>query len=441
MALTRAHDRMVFGARTSVADFGAVGDGVTDDTAAIQAAFDAGSGVVFFPEGNYLISTAITVDGSRGGLDIYGAGLTKSRITCSGCSAFHFPNNGYYRTKVHDLFLQGNSTAGVAAFDWTTVGAVTQVIAGVECYHLSIANFEFGWTMENAQINFFRDLDIALVNDGAVFNVTPINGSGQQCNANRVHRLRATGVGEMIKCTLLGIGERAADWMFFECDVQLQGTSKPPFHIVDVQWVIDKCEFENSTAPNLIHLEATGASLSPNNTVIRDCTLIGATVPIRISKAVGAAQTPTYIDISGNKRGSGTFLDLEAGNQVHLVNNEGTVNNTGGRFVTEVAGRHSSGVFKAINRSGANDTVGVIAGALSGSGVLGKNLSGQGQFATAGTLAVAFGARAEPDTDYRVIVTGNVNETFWVTSKATSGFTINSSNASSTATVDWFIVR
>lgn len=43
----------------SVMDFGATGDGVTDDTATIQAAVDAvsnaGGGILFFPEGTYLL--------------------------------------------------------------------------------------------------------------------------------------------------------------------------------------------------------------------------------------------------------------------------------------------------------------------------------------------------------------------------------------------------
>lgn len=52
----------------SVKDFGAVGDGVTDDTAAIQAALDsvpAYGGQVFFPEGTYLISSTITLPVQR----------------------------------------------------------------------------------------------------------------------------------------------------------------------------------------------------------------------------------------------------------------------------------------------------------------------------------------------------------------------------------------
>jgi len=50
----------------SVKDFGAVGDGVTDDTSAIQAAIDSaeadGGGTVSFPSGTYIVSDTITID-------------------------------------------------------------------------------------------------------------------------------------------------------------------------------------------------------------------------------------------------------------------------------------------------------------------------------------------------------------------------------------------
>ena len=57
-----------------------------------------------------------------------------------------------------------------------------------------------------------------------------------------------------------------------------------------------------------------------------------------------------------------------------------------------------------------------------------------------GTASVSLDV-TEPDTDYRVVISGNAAETFSWASKTTSGFTINSSNATSTATVDWALIR
>ncbi len=45
-------------------DFGAVGDGVTDSTYAIQAAMDSGKSIIIFGEGNYLIERTIKVPAS-----------------------------------------------------------------------------------------------------------------------------------------------------------------------------------------------------------------------------------------------------------------------------------------------------------------------------------------------------------------------------------------
>lgn len=48
----------------NVKDFGAVGDGVTDDTVAIQTAFDAGA--FFVPIGRYLVTGPVTITGQSG---------------------------------------------------------------------------------------------------------------------------------------------------------------------------------------------------------------------------------------------------------------------------------------------------------------------------------------------------------------------------------------
>ncbi len=78
----------------SVATFGAVGDGVTDDTAAIQRALDAGPPArpfVYFPPGVYLISAELFV---HSGTVVLGAGpaLTTLRLAADAPA----PNDIYY---------------------------------------------------------------------------------------------------------------------------------------------------------------------------------------------------------------------------------------------------------------------------------------------------------------------------------------------------------
>lgn len=67
MALTKASYSMITGASVNVLDFGAVGDGVTDNAAYIQAAINYASsnGIreVYFPAGNYLINSGLTMPG------------------------------------------------------------------------------------------------------------------------------------------------------------------------------------------------------------------------------------------------------------------------------------------------------------------------------------------------------------------------------------------
>ena len=67
----------------SVKDFGAVGDGITDDTEAIQAALDA-SKTVYFPAGTYIVSNTVLKDVPRPTLNrIYGAGKYITTIKAS----------------------------------------------------------------------------------------------------------------------------------------------------------------------------------------------------------------------------------------------------------------------------------------------------------------------------------------------------------------------
>lgn len=65
MSLTKVSYSLITGAPFNVFDYGATGDGTTDDANAIQAALNAanlvGGGMVFLPAGTYLIATSLTI--------------------------------------------------------------------------------------------------------------------------------------------------------------------------------------------------------------------------------------------------------------------------------------------------------------------------------------------------------------------------------------------
>lgn len=79
MALTKVHNRMIDGASSNIIDYGAVGDGTTDDTAAIQLALNSGAKSVFVPSGTYLI-TALTITSE---MVFYGEGTLKRNAVAS----------------------------------------------------------------------------------------------------------------------------------------------------------------------------------------------------------------------------------------------------------------------------------------------------------------------------------------------------------------------
>jgi hypothetical protein len=95
MTLTKATYSLIKGAPLNVVDYGAVGNGVADDTAAIQAAIDAaftaGGGVVVVPSGTYLLG-AVTVTGIATGV----AGIVlKNNVVLQLDGTLKVKNNAY----------------------------------------------------------------------------------------------------------------------------------------------------------------------------------------------------------------------------------------------------------------------------------------------------------------------------------------------------------
>jgi hypothetical protein len=88
MSLTKVSFSMIDGAFINVKDFGATGTALTDDTSAIQAAINAAElkattssnrgAVVYFPEGQYLVTSTLTIKENR--VALRGAGSYLSQL-------------------------------------------------------------------------------------------------------------------------------------------------------------------------------------------------------------------------------------------------------------------------------------------------------------------------------------------------------------------------
>lgn len=98
----------------SVKDFGAVGDGTTNDTTAMQNALNSGASVVYIPAGTYLISTKLTFS-----CNIEGEGFTsiiktvgdiiglESTTSYGFIKSIRVTSNGGGSTNNHGLMLKG----------------------------------------------------------------------------------------------------------------------------------------------------------------------------------------------------------------------------------------------------------------------------------------------------------------------------------------------
>jgi hypothetical protein len=185
----------------SVEDFGAVGDGVADDTAAIQAAMNVG-GTVWFPTGTYKITAPLTR--STTGLVLMGAGIDATIIiaasTFTGASMFTLGNkNGTAECRqisMRDILVNcdGNADCGVELYglrDGSTFESV---------YIWKIRKFGLrtGWTNTGVGAP-------GTMNQGLLFNNVQVLGEDNQPVSNGAYYdLSGLYESTFINCKALG---------------------------------------------------------------------------------------------------------------------------------------------------------------------------------------------------------------------------------------------
>ena len=96
----------------SIKDFGAVGDGTTNNQAAIQAALNTGKNV-FIPDGIYRFNTAIAF--AANGQSIYGSG--NNSVLKQGAGGAYIYTSGYSNISLRDLKVDGTGASGGLAIN------------------------------------------------------------------------------------------------------------------------------------------------------------------------------------------------------------------------------------------------------------------------------------------------------------------------------------
>lgn len=177
--------------RFSVKDFGATGDGTTNDTAAIQAAFDAavaaGGGIVFFPRATSFYKTIakLTINVSalstryQGALWLMGEGPSLSLIknTALADAIIEYTGNtaqveAYVR--VSGLRLLGNNVG-------SSVGLKVTAAAYVWIDHCTTEGLDFGFDATDIEQASFRDVNLRYNAHGCRFN-----GASSVTDANSI---------------------------------------------------------------------------------------------------------------------------------------------------------------------------------------------------------------------------------------------------------------
>lgn len=119
----------------SVKDFGATGDGVTDDTSFIQAALSSGTPTIFFPAGTYLISSTLNMVSGQSIVGASCGNYTEAGATLKATTAIAYvtlPNNAIKCSIKNIRFLGTNpytaGSIGIDIGDHTAAKTMTDIV-------------------------------------------------------------------------------------------------------------------------------------------------------------------------------------------------------------------------------------------------------------------------------------------------------------------------
>lgn len=166
----------------NVKDYGAVGDGTTDDTSAIQSAINAantaGGGTVLFPAGTYLISSALTIYSK---IDFVGMGRLVSTIHQSSTTVDGLKGVDIDSFTMRNMGLQGPGSGTGHGIIITRSTRANSYRIDVDTAYIRSFGGD-GINISNAIVSTFSNV-ISETNGGYGFNLYGVSGgaAGTSC--------------------------------------------------------------------------------------------------------------------------------------------------------------------------------------------------------------------------------------------------------------------
>lgn len=320
MSLTKASYSMITGAPANVKDFGAIGDGTTNDTSAIQAALTS-SNAVYFPAGTYLSDTV----NLKSNQFVFGDGkssIIKQNTITDGSYGTLFADSGSASAYISGITIQNIQVLGQVA----TLGFS-------EFQHLISLNGVQDVLIDNVYITGFRG-------DGIYIGCSTVAGRERHNKNVRVTNCVIDGVNNDNRngiSVIDGDGISITNNKFLNCTrtnmpgaIDFEPDGSDAWHIMKNCTVsgnlFDSCGGNVATVGAFLSGSA-GWTVKPTNFVISNNTTInpiaGGSSSSFASIIFGStgASSPGDVIITGNTAFSAKPFDLRQVNGVIISNN------------------------------------------------------------------------------------------------------------------------